>query len=412
MLISGLVYFLISYKHSATIILGIFIAQIFYVIFEVNYTQKGIFNFDKYYNNVKFEKKPNIYIFSFDGLAPEKLVKKYLRLDVDYSEKIQNKKFNVFQNAFSENVYTKSALNTLFFLDPALWRNKDLHIGPSGENSYFSGINEAPLHKILGFNNYKIATGYVPGAWSYQGKYSHEYNLNSELENIYPMYCRWQLPAYYIQLLYFCQAYENLKVKTDKKLKYFLREEIKNIKDVKDYNHYIDSINSIIKKSKTDDSWFFLQHIYRPGHTGDDYIHNEKNLIIFSQKYEKKLDETFNLINKLINTVFEHDKNSILLIISDHGPLLTKTKKIDLKTSKENLNFQILDKHAVFMGFLDNNGLCYDELKSVNLKTEYVTPTMVLNNLIKCLSSKNHLKSSIKYSLPYENVDLKEFLYE
>ena len=124
------------------------------------------------------------------------------------------------------------------------------------------------------------------------------------------------------------------------------------------------------------------------------------------------MDETFNLINKLINTVFEHDKNSILLIISDHGPLLTKTKKIDLKTSKENLNFQILDKHAVFMGFLDNNGLCYDELKSVNLKTEYVTPTMVLNNLIKCLSSKNHLKSSIKYSLPYENVDLKEFLYE
>lgn len=406
--IFGVSFFLIKNRNSIKIILTLFILQISIVLFAINYSPKSIYDFDTYFNKVNFQKKPNIYIFSFDGLSPEKLLKKNLNIEIDYAKKIEDKNFKIFKNAFSENIYTKSALNTLFFLDPTLWRNKNLHTGPDGENSYFSGLNESPLHKILKLNKYKIATGYVPGAWSYQGKFSDEYNLNSEIKNIYPMYCRWQLPNYYLQLLFYCKTYELIKYKNSN----FIHEEIKYIKDIKDYKHYIKSINSIEAKAQSNDNWFFFQHIYRPGHTGDSYIHNDKNVIIFADQHKKKVEETFGLINLLIKTINDYDNNSILIIFSDHGPLLTKTNKVDFNKSKKDIDFQILDKHGIFLGILDNSNICKENLEKKNIDKGYYTPTMLINDLIICLSKSNHLKSKVNYNLPYKFEKLENFIYE
>ena len=55
----------------------------------------------------------------------------------------------ILSNTFNENVYTKPALNTLFLLDPEIWRDKENHNGPTGNKSYFSGVSSSPLYSIL-----------------------------------------------------------------------------------------------------------------------------------------------------------------------------------------------------------------------------------------------------------------------
>ena len=82
----------------------------------------------------------NIFIFSFDGLAPYSILKKDYNLDI--KKEINSNSLTILSNTFNENIYTKSALNTLFFLDPEMWRNKINHNGPQGQNSYLIKLDQ------------------------------------------------------------------------------------------------------------------------------------------------------------------------------------------------------------------------------------------------------------------------------
>ena len=228
---------------------------------------------------------------------------------MDIKKEINSNNLTILSNTFNENIYTKSALNTLFFLDPEMWRNKINHNGPQGQNSYFSGISKSPLYILLKNNNYNVGSGYLPGAWSLQGKYIDEYNMNRHSENIFPMFCRWPLPSYYFQLLYFCKVHEYIAQKLNEEYKDLVFKEIKNIRDIEDRKFYISSINSLKNKTADEKPWFFIQHIYRPGHTNDDYIHNEINFQKFSRYYRGRTYEVVEMIKMIIKNL--ENSNSI-----------------------------------------------------------------------------------------------------
>ena len=69
---------------------------------------------DKYNLNIEFKNKPNIFLFSFDGLAPNKMLKDNYGIDLKLNASQEN--LLILSNTFNENVYTKPALNTLFLL--------------------------------------------------------------------------------------------------------------------------------------------------------------------------------------------------------------------------------------------------------------------------------------------------------
>ena len=396
-------------KLSPYFLLFFIIFQIANIIFNNFYNQKSNENYLSNYDlNVQFKNKPNIFIFSFDGLAPYSILKKDYNLDI--KKEINSNSLTILSNTFNENIYTKSALNTLFFLDPEMWRNKINHNGPQGQNSYFSGISKSPLYILLKNNNYNVGSGYLPGAWSLQGKYIDEYNMNRHSENIFPMFCRWPLPSYYFQLLYFCKVHEYIAQKLNEEYKDLVFKEIKNIRDIEDRKFYISSINSLKNKTADEKPWFFIQHIYRPGHTNDDYIHNEINFQKFSRYYRGRTYEVVEMIKMIIKNL--ENSNSILIIIGDHGPLLFGPGDLDINESKEKIKLKIIDKHASFLAYFDPKNYCNNDVVYIEKNKTYKTPVMLINKVFNCLSGEEHLKNEVNYSPPYEGLNFRDFIYE
>ena len=385
------------------------IFQVSTIIFNNLNNQQNNENYLLNYNlNIQFKNKPNIFIFSFDGLAPYSIVKKDYNLDIQ--QEINSNKLEILTNTFNENIYTKSALNTLFFLSPEIWRNKINHNGPQGQNSYFSGISKSPLYTLLKNNGYNIGSGYLPGAWSLQGKYIDEYNLNKHSENIFPMFCRWPLPSYYFQLFNFCKVHEYITQKLNEDYKDFIFKEIKNIRDIEDKKFYLSAIKSLEKKISDDKPWFFIQHIYRPGHTNDNYIHNDQNFKKFSLYYRDRTYEVVEMINMIIKNL--EGSNSILIIMGDHGPLLFGQTNLDTSETKEKIKLKIIDKHAAFLAYFDPQEYCKNDVVYLEKNKLYKTPTMLVNRIFNCLSEQEHLKNKTNYSLPYEGLKFEDFIYE
>ena len=407
------IQFLIQKKEKSIYFLFFFVVfQIFSLTYNFLYIKENSKDYYSKYNlNIKFKNKPNIFLFSFDGLAPNKMLKDNYGINLKLNVSKEN--FIILSNTFNENIYTKPALNTLFLLSPEIWRNKDNHSGIKGQESYFSGVSSSPLYSILKKNGYKVGTGYVPGAWSLQGKYSDEYNLNKTGEKIFPLFCRWPLPYYYFHLFGFCKIHDYIFQKKNNNYKDFIFKQIKNIRDIEDKKFYLSAIESIKSKANSIEPWFFAQHIYRPGHTNDDYIHGDKNFSKFSKFYTRRTSEAIDMINQVIKNISESNSNSILIIFGDHGPLLSNSFDVNLNQNKQKIEFEIIDKHAAFLAYYDPSGICINDIKKLENDRNYKTPTMLLNNILTCLSSNTSpLKNEPRYSLPYDGLKFEDFLYE
>lgn len=406
----GLQIFILKIEKSFLVILLLFIIQIFQIVFSLNSSIEMKENYPNYNLEASFEKKPNIIIFTFDGLVPKNFLEK--QYEIYFPKKNNINKLRVLKNSFSENIMTKPALNTIFFMDPTGWRNKNNHKGIKGNETYFSGINPSPLFRILKNNEYTIATGYLPGAWSTRGKYIDEYNLNLKSKKIFPMFCRWQLPPYYFQLFFFCKVDIYIKKIIDEDYYNYNFKQISNIRDIEDKKFYLKSINSLKEKLNSDKNWFFFQHIYRPGHTDDNYLHNENNFKKFKKFYQKRVAEAFIMINDIVKIIDESSKDTILIIAGDHGALLTKNENINLNQSFEKIKIEVLDKHAIFLSYYDPKNICSDNINEQEAKNKINTPTMTLNSILSCLTKKKVFKKKIEYLLPYENLKPESFLYE
>jgi len=411
-LISGIQFIILRKKKSIYFLFFFTIFQILSLSYNFLYIKDNNKDYYSKYNlNIEFKNKPNIFLFSFDGLAPNKILKDSYGIDLKLNASKEN--LIILSNTFNENVYTKPALNTLFLLDPEIWRDKENHNGPTGNKSYFSGVSSSPLYSILKNNGYKVGTGYVPGAWSLQGKYSDEYNLNKHGEKIFPMFCRWPLPYYYFNLFSFCKIYDLFVQKTNNDYKNFIYKEIKNIRDIEDKNFYLSAIESIKSKANSNEPWFYAQHIYRPGHTNSDYIHGDKNFLKFSKFYAKRTLEALDMINQIIENILESNSNSILIIFGDHGPLLSRDYDVNLNQNKQKIEFEIIDKHAAFLAYYDPSSICIDDVKKLENDKDYKTPSMLLNQILTCLSGDiSPLKKEPKYLLPYDGLKFEDFLYE
>jgi len=288
---------LIQEKNSfVNLSLIVFIIMVILQIAQVRKVYPNSQNFsnnkiDQIFNNVEFINKPNIYITSYDALISKKIAKEHLGIEeLDYYNFLDTEKAIIFKNSFQENVFTKPALNTFLFLDPKKWRDAKFHNHKRShsEYDYFSGRAPSPLFSIFKNNGYKIATGYLPGAWSVRGKYVDEYNNNENFVMSIPLFCRWSLPWYYFKLANYCNIFLNIKKRNLKKNDLNINEftEIKDIRDKEDFKYYKKSILNIKKKSKkiTKQNWITFFHTYRPGHTNDNFVYNEKQIKVKGDK--------------------------------------------------------------------------------------------------------------------------------
>ena len=119
------------------------------------------------------------------------------------------------------------------------------------------------------------------------------------------------------------------------------------------------------------------------------------------------------MINQIIENILESNSNSILIIFGDHGPLLSRDYDVNLNQNKQKIEFEIIDKHAAFLAYYDPSSICIDDEKKLENDKDYKTPSMLLNQILTCLSGDiSPLKKEPKYLLPYDGLKFEDFLYE
>ena len=379
-------------------------ATIYYKKITSNHGNSNIIYADEF-KNIKFKKKINIYLFSFDGLVPKTIAKKLLKIEDHSIYNTLDNNFFSFKNSFCENVFTKPCLNSLYFLNPVDWKiySKNNKIK---QYDFFSGRQLSPLKKILRENDYKIATGFLPGSWSIGGKYVDEFNNFGQTNKISkPLYCRWEKPFYYLEMFFICNVLKAIIPKPKDFIN--IRDVTTKLLDIDDY-YYRKAIKSIDKKSGDTHNWFFHQHIYRPGHTLDDFVLNEKNINEFSEYYKNRLILAEKFLKEILLRLKNSDPNSVLLIFGDHGSLITGShteikKNIDLET-------QILDRHGIYLGFHSPNNICKKEI--MNSKLDYSSPSIALKKILSCLSETQIEIDYSKHQFSYDKIFIQDFMFD
>ena len=353
----------------------------------------------------KFLKKPNIYIWSIESLSSDKIAKYHFGIDKTlYMDTFREENFTVMKNHFSDDYSTRNSLNSLLAIDQSLWKKN--------KKDYFSGRDNAPLFELLRANNYKIITGYHDSHFGPSGKYVDEYLTfrsikvkNKSYKKYYVNYCQFKMPWYHLQMFNYCEF-----------LKYiFDIKKSEKLNSKKDFEKYI--LNYIGKNNEY--SKFVIFHQLTHSHPNPD----TKNWIkIFNNQKENNIK----LIKSLTKKIKENDKDSILIVIGDHGPSLLKmsTEKIFHDNiyatyDGDKTMAYLMDRFYTVGTIFDNSSLCTEEITELKLK-RYTTNSMLLNGILKCiLDNKQLTKNKLIYKIPgYKDTPIKDstkyedFLYK
>lgn len=350
---------------------------------------------------ISFSKTPNLYFVSFDALAPQVLLDKYLKLGPTPFHDRFERKFRRFPNFFTNAPNTTHSLNLILALDPSVYRSQIKALkerGDEGNALLFSGQNPSPLLGILRKNGYETTSIYGDTFFGdKKGPYIDNYItfknstvcdlLDPKIRNMaFWMYCSF----------------------LDRTDRFGQDMEITNLMTVEE-----------ITKINTDGPpQFVITHIYTPGHVAKSFRYNA------SEGFRKYKAYYLNKINRkalrYLATIVRHlernDPDALLFVYGDHGPLLSQ--KLPFADNRE---FVIQDHYGVLGGIYprDSCAAWFDDASSQG----YMTVLDAVHAILRCLSDGETVYSSDppKYRIDNWNalfsgsegsLDYKEFVYE
>ena len=348
--------------------------------------------------DVVFKIKPNIYVFSFESLAPTKIIKKHLGIDTKYEALLKKNNAFILKNNFADNTTTVPSLNSFLYIDQIKFRK----LPKEKSGSFFSGRTLSPSIKIFKDNKYKINTGFIDVTFGAPGIFVDKYITFRAMENIsnsrlsfYPTFCSFKMPWYHFQVFGYCD-FINVVFNINKELR------------DKSRLSYRDYVASLIKKKENPQFNFF--HISIPGHPNPD-INN------FKDYYYSESEKVNAYIEKLIDNINNNDPDAILIIMGDHSPLILhfpgekklRDKIFSLYSDAEKA--YVLDRYPTFAAIYSKNTLCTKNFKNLKQKI-FTTNSMILNYTLGCLfGNEDELLKNLKYNLP-NGKDYLRYIYE
>lgn len=398
-----LTYFFITKEKVLKILCIFYLASNLFSFFGLQKTFFLFMNKDIHERDLlldkNFEIKKNIYIYSFESLMPESLIKKHLNIkNIEFFEVMKKEKLTIPKNNFADNVSTLESINSTLYIDPVKWRNLENH----KKYKFFAGRDISPLFKLLKNNGYLINTGYSSPTFGPPGKFVDKYitmrSMNNSDKNfleIYPNFCHNKMPWYHLQMFSYCEAVA---------ITFKIKPEDRGLSLI-DFNNYV--IDFIKPSDKPKFSWY---HIYSQTHPG-------ANRGSWVKEYKSYLPGTAEYMKKIISNIKKKDPNSILIIFGDHSPMIeTFSLEEDLKESiKIQYNnfdqYKIIDTYPTQSAVLDYSNLCPNAISNIE-KNKYSTNTKIVNEFLMCFMGTNKiLDYKINYSLP-GGKDFENYLYE
>lgn len=333
------------------------------------------------FSDIEFRTKPNIHIVSFDALSASTLAAKYMGLaNLAYEPLLDREGAVVFKNAFASHVPTQPSLNALMRL---------AHPNFADDFGYFAGRTDGPVTHIMRNNNYNISTGFDQQYFGAQGAFVDAY-LPEETRTV--------------------RNSTLCALAFDDPLKFFGFCTVGVLFDgPAPEGKWPDRVTNIVRQTISapdDKSAFTLHYIINPiGHTTLDYRSSDrKALERYALLYRNKAVELAGIMERLVETVRDDPAPSILMIMGDHGPFLSRT--IDFE---DDPTFVVQDQHGIFAAVLYNDTDCTPQ-QLQHYTAAFATPERILAGLMRCLASDpERLDAALNFD---EAFDFTKYLYE
>ena len=366
------------------------------------------------FNRVQFVKKPNVYLVSWDALAPPAFVRNYMRPTppLAYADYLNGGDFRVFKNVFTDRgafplpdrsldpkYYEGSRAfhNSLLFFDPALWDHMPgdmdyLYLGWNfpGQFYYFAGRRPSPLYEIFKENGYRVFASYEIAYFGDKGPHIDRYLIPNNQGQ-----CRFAPSWVHFWALGFCQAHHA----------------IYDFGDENSAEVHMRALIPALKKNAEDDSpWLNFIYINSPGHAPSDYLHLPRNQRGESERLAATASGTARHMKTIVDFVRQHDPQAAVLFMGDHGLQWARRgfDKNDMSDPARR-TFYFLDVHAV-MAAAHPPTLCREYF---NFETPHTTPSMLTRALVQCLSGgQDPVSWKADYDSPYAGIRFADYLYE
>jgi hypothetical protein len=333
------------------------------------------------FSGIEFRTKPNIHIVSFDAMSANALAEKYMGLtDLAYEPLLDRDGVVVFKNAFASYVPTQPSLNSLMRL---------AHPDFADDLSYFAGRSDGPVTHLLHANGYKISTGFDRYYFGGQGPFVDAYLPE---------------PTRTIRNSTLCA------LAFDDPIKFFGFCALGALFDGPPPDGtWPDRVTNIVRQTISapdDKSAFTLHYIINPiGHTNLDYLSSDrKALERYAMLYRNKATELAGIMEQLVETVSDDPAPSILMVMGDHGPFLSRTADF-----KNDPTFVVQDQHGIFAAVLYNDTGCTPQ-QLQHYTAAFATPERILAGVMRCLANDpERFDAALNFD---EAFDFTRYLYE
>jgi len=332
------------------------------------------------FSDIEFRTKPNIHIVAVDALSPATLAQKHMGLsNLPYARFLESDGVVVFKNAFASQVATRLSLNSLMRL---------AHPDFAGNLGYFAGRSNGPVTQILHANGYNISTGFGQPYFGKKGPFVDNYPPPGQAVN--STLCTLAPDNRFMFFFGFC-ALARLAAGPNYR-------ELWSTKVVDIVRQAADTPGAAPA--------FTLHYIFNPiGHYLSVYLSSDREARErYATHYYDGAVRITEIMERLQETVREDPAPSMLIVMGDHGPFLSRTMSFD-----DDPTFVVQDRYGILVAVLFNDTGCTTE-QLQHYTATFVTPERILAGVFRCLAlDPAALDAALEFSAAYE---FKNFLYE
>jgi len=181
----------------------------------------------------------------------------------------------------------------------------------------------------------------------------------------------------------------------------------------------------------------YIGHILSTRHTSYEFdITNKEMFSDFKTEYVTKANETATLMKIVLDNIKKNDKNALIYVWGDHGPVLSQHLSWDNRYNEKSTHpliqspkFFIQDRLGTFGGVYHNGSVC--NLGDFQTQRIFNTPQHIIKDILYCLSdaksreiNKDYFKNFTRTkTFPYPRrdqnrpilsdvIDFRDYLYE
>lgn len=249
---------------------------------------KNGLRFDHLTKGLEIQRKPDIYLLTYDSYSNEETMIAYGWDNSDQMEYLLNQDFAIYDGTYSTGLYSLSSIGKIFSPEPEFYNLKSLRTIVAGNSAGFKELEKQGYHmSIISQNDYMLK-----GTQS-----QYDFTFPEAKSAIAPY---------------------KIIIKAVVEGEFSSEAEFSKIT----YEDYLIANDKLIQKEH-EGPRFIYKHGSRPGHTPNVGSVESDAL----DQYLSRLQDANLEMRKDIESIRSHDKDAIIAVLGDHGPYLTKDGK-------------------------------------------------------------------------------------